>query len=67
MNTLLIAANEQATEPSIIEIIESVDSTTRQRSRLALIPARRIPRQSIHLKADEYTIVPQKESGVQSR
>jgi hypothetical protein len=67
MNTLLSAAEEQATEPAIIEILESVDSTTRQHSRLALIPARRIPRQSIHLKSDEYTIVTQKESGAQSR
>ena len=67
MTTLLIVAEEQATEPAIIEIIEPVDRTTRQRSRLTLIPARRIPRQSIHLKPDEYTIVPQKESGAQSR
>ncbi len=67
MNTRLIAADAQATEPAIIETIEAVDSTTRQRARLALMPAKRIARQSLHLKPDEFTIVPQKESGAQSR
>jgi len=67
MNTLLIVADAQATEPAIIEIIESVDSTTRQRARLGLLPANRIARQSLHLKPDELTIAPQQECGAQPR
>jgi hypothetical protein len=61
MNKPVIAAHEQATEPASIEIIESVDNTTGQRSHLALIPIGRIARQTIHLKSDEFTIAPQKE------
>jgi hypothetical protein len=63
MNKPVIVAHEQATEPAIIEIIESVDNTTGQRSRLALIPVGRIARQTIHLKPDEFTIAPQSEVG----
>jgi hypothetical protein len=63
MNKPVIADREQATEPAIIEIIESVDNTAGQRSRLALIPVGRIARQTIHLKSDEFTIAPQKEVG----
>ena len=63
MNKPVIAAHEQATEPAIIEIIESVDNTTGQRSRLALIPVGRIARQTVHLKSDEFTIAPLKEVG----
>ena len=67
MNTLLIATDAQTAEPTIIEIIESMDRPTRQRSRLALIPARQISIQSIHLKPDEFIIAPQKEVAEQPR
>jgi hypothetical protein len=67
MNTLLIAADAPAAEPAIVEIIESVDSTTRQRSRLGLIPATPVLRQSIHLEPEEFTITPQKKCGAQPR
>ena len=63
MNKPVIVAHEQATEPAIIETIESVDNTTGQRSRPALIPVGRIARQTSHLKPDEFTIAPQKEVG----
>ena len=63
MNKPVIETDKRAKEPLIVEIIESVDSPTQPRSRLALIPAGRISTQSIHLKSDEYTIVSQKESG----
>ena len=63
MNKPVIETDEPTKEPIVVEIIESVDSPTQPRSRLALIPAGRILGQSIHLKSDEYTIVPQKESG----
>ena len=62
MNTPLIVAAVQASEPAVIEIIEAVDSTTPHRSRRALIRASPLHRQSLHLKPDEYTIAPLKNS-----
>jgi hypothetical protein len=59
MTTSVIATNEQMAEPTVIEIIESVDSPTRQRSRLALIPARHVAIQFIHLKPDEFIVAEQ--------
>jgi len=67
MKTRLIAADAPAAEPASIEIIESVDSTTQQHSRLGLIPATPVSRQTIHLKPEEFTIAPQKECGAQPR
>ena len=67
MNTPVIAPDAQTSAPTNIEIIESVDSPTWQRSRLALIPARPIAIQSIHLTPDEFMIVPQKEVAAQPR
>ena len=61
MNTLLNRADEQTTEPTIIEIIEAVDTPTRLRVRLALISARHSVTQSIHLKPGEFTIASPKE------
>jgi hypothetical protein len=63
MKKTVIADHEPASEPAIIEIIESVDNTTGPRSRLTLNPARRIARQTVHLKSDEFTIAPLKEVG----
>jgi hypothetical protein len=62
-NTPVSAANEQPAEPAATVIVEALDSTARQRSRLALIPALRISKPSIHLKPDEYTITRLPETG----
>jgi hypothetical protein len=67
MNKPSIETDEQAEEPIVIEIIESLDSSTRQRSRVALGLIRNIPTYCIHLKPDEFTIAPQKEPEEQPR
>jgi hypothetical protein len=65
MKTTVIVADTQAGKPVVIEILECAGSTTCLGARRALVPAQPIQRQSIHLKSDEYTIVPQKETGTQ--
>jgi hypothetical protein len=61
MHKASIEAEDRANVPIVIEIIEPMDSTLRDRSRAALVLVPNIRPHCIHLTPDEYTIVPQKE------